>query len=329
MLKNIVCLTLLLLAQCALADKQPNYLSITWENDLFTLKDGGYTNGISVAWAYNDFEHFSKENIPPWLHSFTEFLYISTMENKRRAVSYNIGQGMQTASKLSERNLIEDEAPYAGLTMWRAVLYAFDDSIADRFAISLGFVGPVSGAEPSQRFIHKITGSTSPKGWSNQLNNEMVFQLSSERLWLLTRLENRFLGFDIIGSGSAALGTLRSDLSSGLSFRLGHDLARTFPTAALMPGREVNPAACDCASAWSVFVNIQASYVANNILINGNTFEDSHSVPLVHWQAQLVTGAAFSISNWAFMLSTALRSKEYKGQTTHPRFGSLNITYNF
>lgn len=329
MLKHIICLALLLLTQNVVAQKKPDYLSITWENDLFTLKDGGYTNGISVAWAYNDFDQFSEDNLAPWLHKLTQHLYISTLENRQRAVSYNVGQAMQTTSNLEQKGLVKDEAPYAGLALWRAILYAFDENISDRLSITLGFVGPVSGAKSSQRFIHKVTSSDKPQGWSNQLKNEMVFQIASERLWLLTRSQSDSMDFDIIGLSSASLGTLRSDVSSGLSFRLGHDLQRTFATAAAMPGREVNPAACNCASAWSMFINIQGSFVANNILINGNTFEDSHSVPLRHWQAQLVTGAAFSIGQWAFMLSTNLRSKEYKGQKDYPRFGSLNVSYHF
>lgn len=329
MFKSLVGLSLILFAQLVLANKKPDYLSITWENDLFTLKDGGYTNGVSIAWAYEDLEYFTKDNTPPWLQTFTERLYISTMANKQRAISYNVGQAMQTSSDLQQKTLAKNEAPYAGLALWRTVLYAYDETIADRFSISVGFVGPVSTAKSTQRFIHKVTGSEKPQGWSNQLKNEMVFQFSSERLWLLTRQQSEFVSFDIIGISSASLGTLSSGLASGISFRLGHNLQRTFATSSLMPGREVNPLAGNADSAWSMFINIQGNFVANNILINGNTFEDSHSVPLKHWQTQLVTGANFSLGRWAFMLSTAIRSKEYIGQPTHSRFGSLNITYNF
>ena len=48
------------------------------------------------------------------MYFLADDLYISTMTQKRRAVSYQIGQGMQTASDIQLEELSEDEPPYVG-----------------------------------------------------------------------------------------------------------------------------------------------------------------------------------------------------------------------
>lgn len=323
---------IMLLCASALAQaaKTPDFLTVTWENDIFAGQDGGYTNGVAVSWAYGGFDQFTDDNIAPWINTLTNNLYISTMPGKQRAISYMIAQGMQTGNNIALRRINKDEAPYAGIILWQANLYAYDHRIADRFSLSLGFVGPVSGAKATQRFIHKATSSEQPQGWDTQLKNEMVFQISAERLWRLAHAENNFIGFDLIGISGASLGTLQSDLSGGFSLRFGHALDRNFATASITPGREVNPLAGNRdGSAWSMFFNILGNVVANNILLDGNTFEDSHSVALEHLQAQFVTGVAFSVHNWAFLISAVASTRQYETQKNNPRFGSLSVTYNF
>lgn len=321
-------LILLLLLPLKFAHAAPDYLTVTWENDIFAGKDGGYTNGLAVSWAYAGFNEFTTDNTPEWIHTLTKNLPIATTENKQRAIGYSVAQAMQTPSDLSQRALQKDEAPYAGLIVWRANLFAYDTQHVDRLGFALGFVGPVSGAKFSQRIIHKATGSTKPMGWDNQLKNEMVFQVSMMRMWRLVARDNRAVGFDIVGLTGGAIGTLKSDVTTGLSLRFGHDLASNYATASINPGREINPLAGDNTD-WHIFFNISASAVANDILINGNTFEDSHSVPLQHLQAQFVTGTSFNIANWAFLFSAVIGTEQYKHQAPHPRYGSLSVTYNF
>lgn len=72
-----------------------------------------------------------------------------------------------------------------------------------------------------------------------------------------------------------------------------------------------------------------ASYVANNIFIDGNAFKDSHSVYLIHEQATISAGAAFTISNWSFLFSAVLGTDQYKTQSELSRFGSFAVSYNF
>lgn len=305
------------------------FFTVTLENDLFAGKDGGYTNGVAVTWAHGGLNEFTEKNIPAWIHAVSKDLYISTQPGRQRAVSYMIGQGMQTPSDITVPTLIQDEAPYVGLLAWSASLHAFDDRVADKLSLTLGIVGPVSGAEAAQTFIHKVVGSDEPKGWDNQIGNEPVFRVGAERLW---RLGDRQLGdgtgIDVIGIGEVGVGTLKSDVAAGIGVRFGHGLDRSFPAATVQPGRQVNPLAGSVGHNWNVFFNVLGTFVANDIGIDGNTFRESHSVPLEHWQAQAVAGVAFNLERWAFLISAVAASDRYQGQAEMTRFGSLSVTYN-
>jgi len=301
----------------------------TLENDLFAGKDGGYSSGVSISWAHGGLGEFTAENIPAWIHALSKDLYISTQSGKRRAVSYALRQNMQTPSDITVPTLIEDEAPYVGLLTWAANLHAFDDHVADRLALTLGVVGPLSAAESAQKFVHKVTGSDEPKGWDNQIENEPVFLLSAERLWRLVDASvDGGTGMDVIGIGQADIGTLQSRLAAGVGVRYGGHLDISFPTATVLPGRLVNPLAGSVAHSWHVFLNVLGTFVANDISIEGNTFQDSHSVPLEHWQAQAVAGLSFNFDRWAFLLAAAVATDRYEGQAEPTRFGSLGVTYN-
>lgn len=304
-------------------------VTVTLENDLFAGKDGGYTSGVAISWAHGGLGEFTAENMPGWMHALTKDLYISTQSGRRRAVSYTIGQSIQTPSDVTVPTLIEDEAPYVGLLAWSVNLHAFDDRVADRLALTLGMVGPLSGAEAAQMFVHKVTGSDEPKGWDNQIDNEPVFMLSVERLRRLADVSvDGGTGMDLIAIGQAGVGTLQSRLAGGAGIRYGHDLDVSFPTATVLPGRQVNPLAGSASHSWHVFLNVLGAFVANDISIDGNTFQHSHSVPLEHWQAQAVAGLSFNFYRWALLFSATVATDRYEGQAETTRFGSLSVTYN-
>lgn len=312
------------------ADPAQDFATLTFENDTFAGEDAGYTNGVALTWAHAGFENFDDDKLPDWLHALSRGFYISTAPGRDRAVSYQIAQLMQTPEEIEIPTLIEDDLPYAGLLAWSVSLHAFDRRVADTLSLTLGLVGPTSGAEAAQKWVHDKVGADEPEGWEHQLENEPVFQLSAERLWRLRDVEfDNGLGFDLIGIGRGGIGTLASRAGVGLSLRFGRNLERSFPTATVLQGREVNPLAGSVRGGWSVFLSQLGEYVANDIGVDGNTFESSHSVPLEHWQAQIVAGFAFSAGHWSFLLSAVDASDRFDGQDVDTRFGSLSATYQY
>jgi len=311
------------------SEEAENWITITSENDIIAGDDGGYTNGIAVSWGHGAFDSFD-DNIPDWMNWLTEDLWIATDKDKRRAVSYLIAQQMFTPADIEVETLILDDRPYAGILMWQGTLHSFDDNVSDRISLLLGLLGPDSGAEKAQEFVHELTGSDEPKGWDHQLENEAMIRLEWTRLW---RLHNGSLGssmeYDFIGTTLASAGNYRSDLGLGLGFRVGSNLGKSFAFSSILPGRDINPLAASSTSDWYVFFNVYARHVLNDVALEGNTNGDSHSVDLEHNQHMAVLGAAFNYNRWAFVVSTASGSDQFETQKDDTEFGSISVTYHY
>lgn len=320
----------LFFAPAALAiEKEMDFFTVTFENDVLFKEDGEYTNGLAVAWGYKDIKGFDDETLPSWLAFLADKTYLSNGgDNKQYDVGYGLAQTMQTSTDITVAELVEDDAPYAGFLGWKSSLLAFDEHQVDEVGLILGVVGPASGAEQTQKFIHKITDSDEPMGWDNQLENELVFRVDAKRLWRLADFNVGSTEFDIIGGAVGGLGNLRSDVGGAVSLRWGQDLQRSFSSVAVIPARDPNPLG-NSKDGWYVFANLGVSYVANNIFIDGNTFKDSHSVDLIHEQATISAGAAVNISNWSFLVSLVRGTDQYETQTEFSRFGSFAVSYNF
>lgn len=287
------------------------------------------TATVSACPGDAGFHRFGTDNLPGWLHSLTDGLYISTMPGKRRAVTYTLAQTMQTPDDLTATELVTTEAPYMGLLQGTVKLHAFDHRAADRLSLTLGIVGPASGAERAQSFVHKIVGSDDPKGWHHQLDNELVFQIGAERLLRLAAVDVGDHGFDVLGIGRVELGTLKSRVLGGIGLRYGQALAGSFQTATAIPGREINLLAGAAPHSWQLYLNLLGSYVLNDIAIDGNTFRTSHSVPLEHWQAMAVVGFGYSFGRLAVQIETVAATARYDGEPEPTRFGSMSLTYRY
>ncbi len=300
--------------------------TLTVENDIFAGQDGGYTNGLGFSVAHGPYDNFDNSPMPDWVLRLVNKTYMAKLPERQRAVAYTVAQAMHTPTNISATVLQESEPSYSGFLGGRMRLYTIDRRHSDQLTFSVGVVGELSLAEPSQRLIHRVTGSEEPKGWDNQLENELVFQVEAshgDRLYATS--SERALESDLIVRGAIGAGTMQSSVALSAVIRVGNLLELSHATAALLPDRQVNTLAFLNDSAWYAFVGGELSIVANDIFINGNTFEDSHSVPLDHSRRVVSAGVSWNLGNFAF---TLLYAETDGGGETDP-FGSFSITSQF
>ena len=134
--------------------------------------------------------------------------YISTVPNKKRAIANMFFQRMQTPMDITGKDFIPDDLPYAGLVAWQGTAYSWDAHVSDQMSLYLGWVGPATLAEQSQKEIHQIVGADDPKGWRYQLDNEPVVKIELQRTWSIYRNESKRFQFYIVGLGGVGLGNL-------------------------------------------------------------------------------------------------------------------------
>ncbi len=323
----IFCLTFS--AQLDAQDKTPEFITFTFENDFFAGEDNGYTNGMGITFGKGPFKEFDDDTLPRWLDWLVDDLYVYTMENKQRGVAHMFFQRMQTPEDLTKTELLKNDVPYAGLLAWQGTLYAWDDRVADQFSLYLGAVGPIAFGEEAQTLVHDLTGASEPKGWDNQLDNELVFKVEAQRIWSLYRSEGTGRQFDILGLWGAGIGTLESATKAGLAVRWGTNLQYSFPAFGLQADRQVNPLSLTPANDFYLFLGGRAGVVFNSILIDGNTFKNSHSVPLERYHDQLSTGAVWSVGRSAFVFQLSSLSSSTKISDERDMFGAFSVTRRF
>lgn len=238
-------------------------------------------------------------------------------------------QRMQTPDNIQKSELIIDDLPYAGLLAWQGTLYAWDDRVSDQLSLYLGAVGPITLAEETQTFVHGLTGAEEPNGWDNQIENEPIFKVEIQRVWSLYRSAGKGKQFDILGLWGAGIGNLESATKAGFAIRWGTNLQSSFPTFGLQADRQVNPLSLTPDNDFYLFFGARAGVVFNDILIDGNTFRDSHSVPLEHNQDQVSTGIVWSFGRNAFVFQISSISSGTKITNERDEFGAFSYTHRF
>lgn len=301
-----------------------DWLSFTWDNDIFVGEDNGYTNG--GFWTWFDTGRRDKEQPQPqWV--LKPLLWSMSEQNPlHRVNSHTFGHMMVTPEDITRVNPDPNDIPYSGLVYYlNSHLQVYED-YADLASVTIGLVGPDSGADSVQKYIHKrISGADEPRGWHAQLHNEVVFRLSRYRMWRswISGSGNS----DFLTAAGINVGTLESSLSGYAVIRYGTNLAQSYATAAYHGSRAINPVALN--GGWHVYAGLSARYVGNLIFTDGNTFRDSPSVEPDPAKIGFTTGISYSWRDFAATLAVedmALNEEEYEGIE---RYGTFTIAYRF
>ena len=77
------------------------------------------------------------------------------------------------------------------------------------------------------------------------------------------------------------------------------------------------------------FIALDGRWVGNDIVFDGNTSKDSHSVDPKDALADLVLGVAITRGPWKFTATHVRRTREFEGQAELPAFGTLTFSRAF
>lgn len=190
--------SIILIAQ----DKYSKEISFITDNDLYvsTMRDRYYTSGI-----------------------FLSYKYLADNKNQnleKKIIEWQIGHEMYTPNRAVVKTIVEHDRPFA------AYLYGsfglkkvYKNSKILNTSLQLGIVGSNAFGEELQSFIHNIYGFKKAVGWQYQIKNALALNLDASYTSLLkTNTSNTF---DISWTNSARLGTIYTNISSGVYMRFG------------------------------------------------------------------------------------------------------------
>jgi len=284
-----------------------NGLSITLENDLLFQTDCYYTHGTRFI--------YTPDKVPEWVNNLFS-------AQRYSQVHHTLAQHMYTPSDLKKEELIVDDRPYGGWLYYGYGISSQKDKWLDVIEIDIGTTGEWSFSEDVQKCIHKLTDSTMPRGWDNQIKSEMGVDLSYEKKYKFYR--DDFIDFDLIPSAGFCAGNIFTLASCGLSSRIGYNIPNDFGYVKMEPTPRKS-----FKKDFSLYLSagVEERYIVRNIFLDGNTFRDSHSVAKNDWVTDIIYGIGCGYGNFSIIMVDTYRTQEFETQKENAKFTTLIFSW--
>ncbi|GJL78863.1 MAG: membrane protein [Nitrospinaceae bacterium] len=311
---------------------QSQYFNIQFENDLFgSGEDSHYTHGSRLSYLTSEQPTHFEEKIKSTVLAPIPKFFIP----KTRRISFILGQNIFTPDDIARSDLIENDRPYAGwLYLGAGFVTEGGENVKfmENLEINLGVVGPAALGEEIQTEWHRLIDVKRPKGWDNQLKNEPGLILFYERkLPLRPRSKNWNKLIDFTPSAGFALGNVATYFAAGLTLRIGYNIPNDYGPPRIRPGLSGSGFFTPKSRfTWYVFAGVEGRAVGRNIFLDGNSYQDSHSVDKKTLVGDLQVGFVVTLfHNFRAGFTNVFRTKEFDGQPEEDEFGSINVSYRW
>jgi hypothetical protein len=294
------------------------------ENDADFRTDQAYSYGASISTL------FLRED----LNNSLLHIPFTAYQKQDNYISFSYAHQIYTPELIEEIELVTDDRPYAGYAYFQVGLYQSYNKTLKSLIVQLGLIGPSSGMEQVQDFVHEIIGSPIPEGWDNQLKDEFTFQINYDIKHFIETDDFLDLHSAVIPEYGFELGNVSTKLYAGTLIRWGWGIAKDYGVAPINNNSyskiPINKT-IESLNGWNFCFNFsaRANLIAKNIFLDGNSFVKSHNVEKNYFTVD--AGYGFSLSYNKFTLDYLRKhtSKEFKNQKNMNSCGSLLFSYNF
>jgi lipid A 3-O-deacylase len=311
------------------------------ENDKFNLfrrSDQWYTNGFRLVTLPRTPPH-------PLLKRYAEWVGEKFGDGHAARFGLTVGQDIYTPKDISITSPQPYDRPWAGW-LYLGAIGSLNVSPTEQHSVELdvGIVGPASAAKSVQTQWHRLINADEPRGWNNQLRNELGIVFSYRIKHRLTWRKSSAGGveLDAIPHYGGAIGNVFTHALAGGTIRYGRHISgfgddRSSDTVRTGRGQgRIATVALDWLrlNEWYVFARAEGKLVARNIFLDGNTFRSSPSVKRRPFVADVGFGASLRFADRIRLTYTQnIRSQEFRPVDLTPkgdhRFSSLVLAYEF
>jgi lipid A 3-O-deacylase len=192
----------------AIPKKLENYIRLQYDNDFFSATDRYYTQGIRFSIIH-----------PVVKYSPLSYALIRLNKNALNYYGLHFIQDCFTPKSIRYDTLNYLERPFAASFFVSHTLNSLNSekNMALQTQLDLGVIGPCARCEDEQKAIHRSLVNIQPLGWENQIKTDYIINYNVKFEKALRIKKNR----EIIGNTAIRLGTLYTDVSLGLTARLG------------------------------------------------------------------------------------------------------------
>lgn len=254
------------------------------DNDALSKSDDYYTHGFTFSWVSGELNDWSQSGLPPWATEPIEGISTLNRDGDLRLFAHSISQRFFTPSDIEAPEAPADDLPYSGFLYWTGTASSQNEQRLDALSISLGLSGPPALGEEFQNGYHRLIGSTTAKGWDDQLRFEPVINAAYERRERLATFgDPGGWNGDVIGNAQGTLGNLITSATAGITLRAGYRVPDNYrvpipflgdETIGLRRTTEANRGGYEIYG----FFGAAATGIAHALYLDGNTFESGPSV---------------------------------------------------
>jgi lipid A 3-O-deacylase len=283
-----------------------NYFRLDYANDFFSATDRYYTQGIQLTYIHSVIKHspFSR----------------ALLKLNKRALNYyglHLEQDVFTPKSIryNEGAIYYGERPFTAVFFLSHSLISINPAkkISLSSQLDLGIMGPWAKGEEEQKGIHKALDNIEPQGWQNQLSNDYVLNYR-------TKIEKGVINttnFELIGSISARVGSLYTDVATGFTLRFGR-MSPYFKNL----GLEKNKSTRTKDFKMYGFVTINSKLVGYNATLQGGLTNSGnvYELPANKVSRFVIDGTAGIILSYkrvSVQYSKTYISPEFKGGVDH------------
>jgi hypothetical protein len=303
-------------------------VDFSWDNDLVFGTDGTYTNGVKLGWRGD--EHRASACRQCWstiASNIFSFLPATSGASTEHSLGMDVRQTMITPEDITITTPQYDDLPYVGVLRGDFSLFSRSKNSATSYNLSLGVIGPNSGAESAQKRIHKLTDSTPPQGWEYQLGEDTLFGLGAARadrhaLW--THAEGRQTEWGTAYGGQ--LNNFESYAAAGSFFRYGYNLpSNLLPdyagigSSVSLPGLLANKN-----YGWSIYAGLAAQAIAYSYIEDKS---EGYSHEQDHFIGSVTLGGEMHTPNFHISLSLKQTSSQAQNARRPLHFGTLALIW--
>lgn len=293
---------------------QNTYLIIDFENDIFTNTDYYFTNGVSITLIHPKFSMFNIHRILPGLGAKSMNYY-----------AIGLRQNMYTGLNPEASEINYHDRPFAGflaLTFSRSS-FLQNKQVRLTSSVSTGVLGSYSLAGAFQSGLHDLP----PTGWTYQIDNDIIINVSGEIEKALISKKNIELGLGIL----AQAGSLFTDLSGKIMLKIG----QFNPSFNGLPISRKGTTKQNSDYKFQYWISISAAekWVVHNGTLQGGLL--NHGSPftlnyndLNHIVSRYDVNLNFYYRQNGIVLNFVQISKEFKEGRQH-RWGGISLIHNF
>jgi hypothetical protein len=132
------------------------------------------------------------------------------------------------------------------------------------------------------------------------------------------------------------MGNVAIYANTGLEVRFGWYVPRDFGSCPIRPGCDIGDTNKGVAHGYSqskyglhFFASVDGRFVLRDIFLDGNTFQESHSVDKEPFVADLMAGITMRFGSLQISYAYTLRTREFDEQEKSHNFGAFNLTYTY